>query len=111
MNNSMLAHCGIDCSECEAYLATINNNDQLRTKTAQEWSKLYGVTMKAQDINCMGCQSEGPYLSHCNDCKIRSCSSGKGYSNCGKCPDFSCDTVENILKHVPGAKERLTNKA
>ena len=36
----MIAYCGIDCSKCDAYIATITNDSELKTKTAKDWSKL-----------------------------------------------------------------------
>ncbi|MGD9201560.1 MAG: DUF3795 domain-containing protein [Chitinispirillia bacterium] len=111
MSNIMLAHCGLDCSQCDAYLATFKNDSELKTQTAEKWSAQYGGNFKAQDINCMGCRSDGPHFSHCSNCEIRSCSFSKGYENCGQCPDFSCQKVEHVLKHDPGARHRLTGTA
>ena len=38
--NMFMACCGLDCEKCEARLATINNDDKLKKKVAEEWSKL-----------------------------------------------------------------------
>lgn len=38
--NQMMAYCGIMCDECPAYKATVDNNDELRKKTAGQWSKM-----------------------------------------------------------------------
>ena len=35
----MIAYCGLDCSKCGAFLATQANDDALRAKTSEEWSK------------------------------------------------------------------------
>ena len=32
--------CGLDCENCAARIATVNNDDELREKTAKEWSVL-----------------------------------------------------------------------
>ena len=46
----MIAYCGLDCEKCDAYLATINNDQHLREKTAELWAavlmglKLYTAT-------------------------------------------------------------------
>lgn len=55
----MVAVCGLNCHECGAFLATKENDDQKRAKVAQEWSKLFKVEVKPEDINCEGCQSMG----------------------------------------------------
>ena len=34
----LIAYCGLDCEKCEAYIATLNDDDGLRKKVAKEWS-------------------------------------------------------------------------
>lgn len=36
----MIAYCGLDCEKCDAYLATINDDQALREKTAKLWAEL-----------------------------------------------------------------------
>lgn len=36
----LIACCGLDCENCAARIATVNNDDELREKTAKEWSVL-----------------------------------------------------------------------
>ena len=36
----LIACCGLDCENCTARIATVNNDDELREKTAKEWSVL-----------------------------------------------------------------------
>ena len=33
----MIGYCGLDCEKCDAYLATINDDQALREKTAKLW--------------------------------------------------------------------------
>ena len=37
---NMIGCCGLDCEHCDAYLATIHNDQALREKTAKLWSEL-----------------------------------------------------------------------
>ena len=105
----MIAHCGLVCSECPAFIATQRNDDRLREETAEMWAKLYNAPLKAADINCDGCLSDGPrLLGHCHVCEIRSCARGRQLTNCGHCADFSCDKLAQIFQTVPEAKGRLT---
>jgi hypothetical protein len=53
----MIGFCGLNCYECGAFLATKENNDKKRAEVAQEWSRLFKVEIKPEDINCDGCQS------------------------------------------------------
>jgi len=39
MSDEMLAYCGLVCTDCNAYIAKQNDDDELRRKTAEEWSR------------------------------------------------------------------------
>jgi len=104
----MIAYCGLVCTECLAYIATRQDDDEKRVKVAGIWSKQFKAAIKPEDINCDGCLSSGGRLfSHCKVCKIRSCAGEKGLPNCAHCADFACKEVDFILKAVPGAKDTL----
>lgn len=102
----LIGSCGIVCSSCDAYLATKNNDNEMRTKTAENWSKMYSTSLKPEDINCLGCNSD-VLFAHCHECNIRSCSTGKSLSNCSQCDDYSCDKLNDFFKMVPDAKTTL----
>ena len=38
--NNYIAYCGLECEACEAHIATINDDNELRMKVAREWSEL-----------------------------------------------------------------------
>jgi hypothetical protein len=100
--------CGIVCSECGAFLATKNNDPALRKKTAEEWSKMFNVDIKPESIDCVGCTTPaGPHFHHCSVCAIRACSRRKNIENCGRCPDYPCNTLDGVFKMVPEAKTTL----
>ena len=100
--------CGITCSECDAFIATKNNDDQLRIKTAEKWSGMYDADLKPEDIHCKGCLSaEEPRFVHCTMCKIRECVLGRGLENCAPCDDFVCEKLQGFLQYVPDALKTL----
>lgn len=101
--------CGLICSGCFAYKATIKDDNKLREKTAEFWSTIYGADIKADDINCTGCLTEGIKFNHCTVCEIRKCCLDKGYKNCAYCPEYSCEILENFLINVPEAKSVLAD--
>ncbi len=39
--NDYIAYCGLDCETCEARLATINDDNELRIKVSKERQVLY----------------------------------------------------------------------
>lgn len=97
----MIGYCGLDCNKCRAFIATINNDNKLRVKTARQWTQRYKLThperppLKASDINCFGCLSNGPFYIYCEDCQIRQCAIAKKLNNCNECKDYKCD---NLIK-------------
>ena len=104
----MIAHCGIDCHTCPAYLATKNDDNTMRKKVAEEWSKDFNTEVKLEEINCDGCLAEsGRIISLFSNCKIRKCAPKRGLINCAFCDDYPCDILKHIIDHVPEAKARL----
>ena len=105
----LIACCGIDCENCDARIATVNNDNELREKTAQQWSVMYNAPdITTESINCMGCRTDGAKVAHCSDCEIRKCVYEKEFNTCGDCKELNtCQIVGFILQHVPGAKENL----
>ena len=57
--NQLIGCCGLDCETCDARIATLTNDNTLREKTAALWTKLNGVTITPEMINCTGCRIEG----------------------------------------------------
>lgn len=107
--NNLIATCGINCAECEARIATLNNDDELRKTIAEKWKTEYGnEAITAEMIYCTGCNAEGAKIGHCAECEIRSCAHAKGFITCAECVSFdSCETIAGFHKFVPMAKENL----
>ena len=107
--NDMTAICGLDCGSCEARLATVRNDDELRAKVAADWSKLNGVDITPDMIRCEGCRGEGVKSVYCEAlCPIRQCAIKKGKKSCGFCSELqSCKTVAPVLKYSESALHTL----
>lgn len=106
----LIGCCGLDCESCDARIATISNDNELRHKTAQKWSALNNAPqITAETINCMGCRVDGVKTVFCNDlCEIRKCVNEKGYNTCGDCKELdNCQIVGAIFQHNPSARENL----
>ena len=56
---NMIGYCGLDCEKCDAYLATINDDQALREKTAKLWVELNNAPILPEHINCEGCRANG----------------------------------------------------
>ncbi len=103
----MIAYCGLNCSTCDAYLATQESDEMKREETAKKWSQMYRAEIKANQINCNGCKSNGAKFFHCNNCDIRKCCLEKGVENCAACKDYICETLSGFIKLAPEAGHAL----
>lgn len=104
-----IACCGLDCERCEARIATVNDDDVLRRRVAEEWSRLNGVEITPEMINCVGCRIEGAKTPYCESlCPVRLCVEEKGYETCGDCPDLrGCAKVAAIIAGNPQTLRNL----
>lgn len=50
----LIGYCGLDCETCGAYIATVNDDQSLREKTAKLWAELNNVSILPEHINCEG---------------------------------------------------------
>jgi hypothetical protein len=104
--SKMIARCGLVCSSCPTYLATQNDDDEARAKTADLYSKKFGFSLEPKDINCDGCLSSGGRLiGYCNACAIRKCCNTKGLANCMVCKEQPCDHLKKFHAFSPDAKK------
>lgn len=106
---NLIAYCGLDCEKCEARLATVNNDDELRKKVAVKWSKLNNITITSEMINCEGCRIDGTKTVFCDKlCQIRQCAINKKYETCGDCAEMkSCKKVAMVIGNNLEALENL----
>ncbi len=105
----MIAYCGLNCSGCEAYLATQEDNDNKRETISKKWSNRYHAEITPEQINCHGCKSDGIKFSHCHVCEIRRCCLSKNVANCADCESYICDTLSEFIRLAPEAGIALKN--
>jgi len=70
---SVRACCGLQCTACAVYIATQDNNDELRKETAALW---------------------GRHLDYCTIC-IRQCCIEKNIQNCTFCSEYPWVTLDS----------------
>ena len=106
-----LGCCGLNCEKCDAKLATVHDDDELRKKTSKLWSSLNGVDITPEMINCYGCRSGGVKTYFCeNLCAVRKCVSAKKYQTCADCLEMrKCKTVEEIFSGNPETLNNLSD--
>jgi hypothetical protein len=114
MEAMRLAYCGLNCTECPVFIATVNNDTELKQRTADEWGKLYAEyigkkELAVADMNCQGCQSTSDIrFIGCENCPIRKCSKGKNLVSCADCTEYEvCEMLKGFFSSAPQAKENL----
>ena len=102
MEIQKLGYCGLNCEVCPVFIAKANNDDELRQKTALEWSSLYddylgkGALTK-EDINCSGCRAEQSIFIGCKNCPIRECCRAKEFCTCSSCAEYqTCEMLSGF---------------
>jgi len=107
----MIAYCGLDCAQCDAFKATQNNDQALREKTALEWSKGFNFAFTPEMINCTACKGSGEKIGNWSACEIRICASDKNLENCGACDEFkTCKNINDMIAQVPGLADNLVQR-
>ena len=106
---NMIAYCGLNCEKCDAYLATIHDDQALREKTAKLWAELNQAPILPEHINCEGCRVDGLKTVFCeNLCDIRQCAQKKGMKTCGCCPEMeTCRLIGKMISDQPEVLENL----
>jgi hypothetical protein len=114
MGELRLACCGLDCKECPVFAATVNDDHELRRKTAEEWGELYSEyigkkELSLEDMNCHGCQSDSDLrFIGCENCPIRGCCRGRNLATCADCDEYeACAMIHGFFTSAPQAEENL----
>ncbi len=103
------AYCGLDCGECEAYVATQKNDRAGLEATAAKWGQQFGgKTVAAEACICDGCSAgKRASTAHAATCAIRLCASARGVVTCAHCQDYGCATLQGFFAFAPVLKEKL----
>lgn len=101
----LIACCGLNCAACDARIATMADDNELRAKTAEKWRNQYGVPDITPDmIDCTGCREPGAKIGHCAECEIRNCAIAKGFETCADCEKLeNCEITKSLHQFVPEA--------
>jgi hypothetical protein len=104
----LLGACGLGCSVCPAYEATLANDAERVAAIAARWSEEYGHCIKPEYVWCEGCTTAGERkCGHARECDVRACALERGVANCAFCGDYGCDTITKFFEMAPEAKVAL----
>lgn len=94
-----IGYCGLNCDKCETKIATLKNDDNLRKKVAEKWSKLNNTEIPYEAINCLGCKKGSIKSIFCESiCEVRKCALSNKIDSCDKCKDMEkCEKIKPFL--------------
>lgn len=115
MEKPELAYCGLNCETCPVFIATANDDGDLRRRTAEEWSQTYAAYLGNRkllpvEMVCSGCKSDGAHFVGCMNCPIKACNQGKGFATCASCSDYeTCEMLKGFFTFLnhKSAKDNL----
>jgi hypothetical protein len=114
MNPEELSYCGVDCTGCNIFKATVYGDKEALSLAVKQWQKTATEhwrmdSLDPQILNCRGCrvEGEGIFLG-CWFCPIRRCCKEHGLSSCGLCSQWkTCEKLIEVFDNEPQAKENL----
>jgi hypothetical protein len=105
--SEMIAYCGLDCSKCDAFIATREEDSERKKEMADRWTKSLNVEFRPEDIDCTGCMSDKISGWCTKVCKIRPCAETKKVKTCAHCEDYPCEKLQKFLSDEPKAAKTL----
>ncbi len=108
--DTMIAFCGLVCTDCEAYKATQAGDRAWLERLAEKARVEYGsANATAESTMCDGCLSASARkCGYCAECPVRACGTARGLANCGHCADYAaCEKLAGFFQMVPSARATL----
>ncbi len=102
-----IGYCGIRCSECDIYKATINNDIKRKAEIAKNWSTAE-YKLEADEISCFGCRkNDTEVISFVLGCDIRDCAKKNSLNYCCFCESYECKKLEKVFQKSVDARTNL----
>ena len=98
----LLCYCGHDCARCLTYLATINNDEELRKQSQSFYKTEFGMDIPLADIHCLGGRSNDIFYL-CKECPFTKCCKEHKTEMCSECCDYPCEKIKDY-------QEKYVNK-
>ena len=111
--DTIIAYCGLVCTDCPAYIATQADDRAALEQVAAQWREEYNAPdITVESVICDGCLGiAGRHCAHCFDCEIRACGMERGVVNCAYCTDYArhggCEKLAGFFGFVPDARATL----
>jgi hypothetical protein len=107
------SYCGVDCTVCDVFKATVHGDQEARLRAAKLWTKTaqehWGMeTLDPNILNCTGCRTGDVQHSGYGRCPIPPCARKRRLTSCGHCPEWrECERLSGVFRDEPEAKRNL----
>jgi hypothetical protein len=91
---SLLCYCGHDCSKCVTYIATQQNDNNLRRQSQSFYKEKFNLDIPLENFNCNGGRSDKVFES-CKECPFIKCCKQHDIDSCSKCPKYPCKEISD----------------
>ena len=102
-----ICYCGHDCSRCLTYLATINNDENLRKQSQEFYKAEFGVDIPLEDIHCLGGRSDNRFYL-CKECPFIKCCKEHNAKMCPECCDYPCEAIKDYQEKYVNKCNQIT---
>jgi hypothetical protein len=93
----MICFCGHDCSKCVTYLATAEDNDELREQSRQFYLTEFGQNIPLTEMRCHGGRSNDLFYL-CRGCPWMKCCRERGIDACSECGEYPCQPISEYFR-------------
>ena len=106
---TLIAPCGLDCAQCEAYKLTQANDMAGMEALLVKWRVEYNAPdMTLASVTCDGClAASGRVGGYCAECPVRKCAMERSFTTCAECGDYACEKLQGFWKMAPHAQANL----
>ena len=105
--NKLACYCGHDCARCLTYLATVNNDEDLRKQTQKFYKTEFGIDIPLKDIHCLGGRSEDIFYL-CKECPFIKCCKEHSIEMCCDCPKYPCKDIKEYQEKYVNKCNQIT---
>jgi hypothetical protein len=107
--DTMIAYCGLVCSDCPGLIATQANDLVALERLAEQVRVEYNnPNATVASVMCDGClTASARKCSYCAECAIRACAVAQGVENCAYCEAYACEKLAGFFAMAPNARPVL----
>lgn len=101
--NVLICFCGYDCSKCRTYIATLNDDNDMRSSISQYYKSELNIDIPIEKLYCLSGRSD-TIMEACNGCPFTKCCHDKNLNSCSECPQYPCAMIADY-------EEKYVNKS